>query len=214
MQLKHKTYSLVMLIILFISLIFNIITSIDNIKYKYKVGVKSYNNIEDIRSRNESNIELLNSTIEVGTISNKDAIKLYENYNIIADSYIDLWNEYSFYEKEEKRGFSFKKIETNETLLNDVNYRIQEYLKAILYLEMETKTNKLEINPEAMERFKQMKNLSIEIDTYYKEFYSNELNGAVDEDKKDKIIKRFYWVDILEGINEINEKYINVEFKV
>ena len=213
MELKYKKYFLLTVAILFISLILNIVTSMDNMKYKYKVGAESYNNIENIRGRNESNIVLLNSAIEVGTISNMDAVKLYENYKTISDSFINLWSEYSFYE-EDKKGFSFKKIDTNKALLNDVNDKIQEYLKEIIYSEMKTKADKIEIKAVALEQFKEMKNLAMEIDAYYKEFYSTKLNGAIDEDKKNKIIKKYYWIDMLEGMNGINEKYINIEFKI
>lgn len=132
---------------------------------------------------------------------------------IISDSFINLWSQYSFYE-ENKKGFSFKKIDTNKALLNDVNYKIQEYLKEILYLEMTTKSDKLEIKAVALEQFKEMKNLALEIDSYYKEFCSTKLNGALENDKKDKIIKKYYWIDMLEGMNEINEGYINIEFKI
>lgn len=213
MELKSKKYFLLIVGILFVSLILNIVTSLDNIKYKYKVGAESYNNIETIRERNDSNILLLNSAIEVGTINNMDAVKLYENYKIISDSFINLWSEYSFYE-ENKKGFSFKKIDTNKALLNDVNYKIQEYLKEILYLEMKTKSDKLEIKAVALEQFQEMEDLALEIDAYYKEFCSTKLNGAVENDKKDKIIKKYYWIDMLEGMNEINEGYINIEFKI
>lgn len=212
MNLKSKRYFLLTVTILFVSLIFNIVTSMESIKYKYKVGAESYNNIENIKGRNESNIVVLNSAIEVGTISNMDMLKLYENYKSISDSFVDLWNEYSIYEKDEK-GFSFKKINTNKAVLNNVNDKNKEYLKIKLEVEMQTKAVKVEVKDITLEQFKSMKNLAMEIDLYYKEFYNTELNGALDEDKKNKIIKNHYWVDILEGINEINEGYVNIEFK-
>lgn len=213
MELKYKRYFLLTVAILFISLILNIVTSMDNMKYKYKVGTESYNNIENIKGRNESNIVLLNSAIEVGTISDMDAVKLYDNYKTISDSFINLWSEYSFYE-EDKKGFSFKKIDTNKALLNDVNDKLQEYLKEIIYSEIKNKANKIDIKAVALDQFKEMKNLAMEIDAYYKEFYSTKLNGALDEDKKDKIIKKYYWIDMLEGMNGINEGYINMDYKI
>ena len=213
MELKYKRYFLLTVAILFISLILNIVTSMDNMKYKYKVGTESYNNIENIRGRNESNIVLLNSAIEVGTISDMDAVKLYDNYKTISDSFINLWSEYSFYE-EDKKGFSFKKIDTNKALLNDVNDKLQEYLKEIIYSEIKNKANKIDIKAVALDQFKEMKNLAMEIDAYYKEFYNTKLNGAIDEDKKDKIIKKYYWIDMLEGMNGINEGYINMDYKI
>jgi len=213
MKLKAKNYFLLTVTILFISLILNIVTSMNNMKYKYKVGTESYNNIETIEGKNESNIILVNSAIEVGSISNMDALKLYENYKIISDNYINLWNEYSFYEKD-KKVFSFKKIDTNKALLNDVNDKNQEYLKKKLIAEMATKAERLEVKGPTLEQFKDMKNLAMEIDSYYKEFYSAKLDGATDKDKMDKIIKKYYWIDILEGMNEINGKYINMDFKI
>jgi len=212
MKLKSKHYFLVTVTILFVSLIFNIVTCMDNIKYKFKVGTESYNNIENIKSRNESNIVVLNSVIEVGTISNMDTFKLYENYKSISDSYINLWSEYSLYE-EENNGISFKKIETNKTPLNDVNDKIREYLNAKLEVEMQTKGDKIDIKDGSLEQFKEMKNLAMKIDSYYKEFYSKELNGAQDEDKMNKMIKNYYWIDILKEMNEINEGYVNMDFK-
>lgn len=212
LKVKSKKYFLLTVTILCVSLILNIVTSMDNMKYKYKVGAESYDNIENIKSRNESNIVLLNSAIEVGSISNMDMLKLYENYNIISDSFINLWSEYSFYENE-KKGFSFKKIDTNKAPLNNINYKIYEYLNTILEVEMKKNGEKIDIVGAKLEQFKEMQKLAMEIILYYKEFYSTELNGALDEEKKKKIIKKYYWIDILEGMNDINEGYVNMDFK-
>ena len=213
-RVKNKKYVLLIVGILFISLVFNVIVSKKNSDYQYRIGVVSYNNIENIRNKNESNIELLNSVIDVGVIDNMDLLKLYLYYRSISDSFINLWDEYSFYEVNTRSIIPNKKIETNKALINDVNGNIEEYFKVILENEMKTNTEKYVITEDTLDKFYKMKELSMDICDYYNNFCKSELDGATDDDKKDKIIKKVYWVDMLEGMNSINEKYNDIDFSI
>ena len=65
------------MIALLISLIFNIVLSIDSHKYKYKAGREAYNSVLNIRTTNDSNNEILKNVIDNKTISNEELLKLY-----------------------------------------------------------------------------------------------------------------------------------------
>ena len=98
--IKNRTianYMFFMGILVVISLVGNILLVLSNTKYKYKVSKLSYENIENIRVRNEKNLSILNEAMETETLSNENLLLLYKNYNTISDSMINLWNEYSFY---------------------------------------------------------------------------------------------------------------------
>lgn len=213
-RVKNKKYVSLIVAILFISLVFNVIVSKKNSDYQYRIGVVSYNNIENIRNKNESNIELLNSVIEAGVIDNMDLLKLYQNYGSISDSFINLWDEYSFYEANNKSIIPSKRIKTNKALINDVDGNIEEYFKVILENEMKTNTEKYVITEDVLDKFYKMKELSMDICDYYNNFCKSKLDGATDDDKKDKIIKKVYWVDMLEGMNTVKEKYNDIDFSI
>lgn len=213
-KLKGKNYLLVIIVMLLISLIFNVVIIMKNLDYQYRIGIKSYNNIENIKCRSENNIKLLDSVIEVETIYNMDILKLYQSYASISDSFISLWDEYSFYEDSRQSRAATKKIDTKEALLNDINGNIEDYLRSMLEVEMKTNAEKRELSGETLEQFKEMRSLSMEINNFYKDFCENQLKISSDEDKKDKIIKKFYWIDVLEGMNKINGKYSDTDFLI
>ncbi|MGG7178068.1 hypothetical protein ACQPU1_10765 [Clostridium paraputrificum] len=209
---KPGDYMLFVVGILFISFMVNVYISASNYKSQYRVGMESYKNIENIRFTNESNIGILDTAIEIGSIDNMDVLRLYKNYGDISDSTINLWDDYSFY-KGNKSLFKFKKnIETNKNTLVDINGKIEEYLLSILDREMKTQSSKIVLNGEILKVFERIKSLAEEINTYYTEFYSMYLRDVVDEERMKKIIKKYYWIDMLEGVNDINEKYIDMNF--
>lgn len=210
-----KDYMVLVVIVLFISLIVNVFTSLQNYSSNYKVGRDSYREIENIRAVNENNINILETAIDIGSISNMDLLKLYRNFSDISDSNMNLWSDYIFYEDDSSIFRMKKQIEKNGDIFVDVNTKIEEYLLSILDREMQTKSYKLELDGVILDNFTLMKKLSNDISNYYTSFYeNNSLSKIEGEDRIKRVIKKHYWIDILEGINEINYKYINENFYI
>lgn len=207
-------YMLFVVFILLISFIVNVYISVSNYKFKYRVGKESYNNVENIRVVNEGNIEILTNSIKIGSLENMELLKLYRNYGELSESMIDLWDEYSFYEESRPTQILKKRIKKNDVVLNDTNGIIEQYLRSLMEKEMKTQTYKVQLSDKVLDNFNSMLNLSKEIDQYYTEFYDKKLNGAIDEQKEKKIIKNYYWIDVLEDLNIMSKKYSDVDFTV
>ena len=53
--------------------------------------------------------------------------------------------------------------------------------------------------------------MATDLNNYFTEFYSKNFN--VPDSKKEKtMIQEDYWVDILQGMQEVNNKYVEYEF--
>lgn len=206
-------YMLFVVTILFISFMVNVFISLDNEKYKYKVSTASYKNIEEIRSRNEKNIVTLEGAINSSILTNQELLALYKNYTSISSSMISLWDEYSFYTDNEW-SLTKKKIDTTKALSNEISGRIEEYLGILLDEEMKTQTPVIQLKGETLDKFKTMQSLAIDIESYYEDFYKENIKDKVDEEKEKIIIKNAYWIDILEGLNNLSEKYADYNFTI
>ncbi|MBE6049661.1 MAG: hypothetical protein E7214_03115 [Clostridium sp.] len=211
---RHKNLFIIVGTIFAISIVLNIAMVIKVHKYKYKVGTESYNYIEKIKTLNKGSLDIISSAIDIGSIENMEILKLYENYSDISDNNINLWNEYLYYQDDKHLITHKKQVNTDESILNNVDEKIALFFTSILEEEMKTQNYKLVLNGELLEEFIEIQNLCKEIEQYYNDFCEERLNGAVQEEKKDKIISKYYWIDMLEGINDINKKYVDVEFKL
>ena len=206
-------YMLFVVVILLISFLVNVYISIYNYKFKYRVGRESYTNIEKIKSTNKTNNEILNNAIKVGCLDNMELLKLYKNYGELSDSMVSLWDEYSFYEENiSVLDFSKKKIDKNNVVFNDIYGTIEEYFRSLMDEEMKKQSYKVELTGKTLENFNSILIISNKIDSYYDEFYNKNLSSVDIEDREKTIIKKYYWIEMLEDINEINQKYINSEF--
>lgn len=206
-------YMLFVVVILLISFLVNVYISIDNYKFKYRVGRESYTNIEKIKSTNKTNNEILNNSIKIGSLDNMELLKLYKNYGELSDSMVSLWDEYSFYEENiSVLDFSKKKIDKNNVVFNDIYGTIEEYFRSLMDEEMKKQSYKVELTGKTLENFNSILIISNKIDSYYDEFYNKNLSSVDIEDREKTIIKKYYWIEMLEDINEINQKYINSEF--
>lgn len=206
--IKLKSYTVIGGIILTLSLIttFNFCSSVS--KYRYRIGTDACNYIENIRSLNENNLNLLKAAIDIGSIENMDIVKLYENYKTISSETMILWNEYLFFEENKGLFEPNKQIDTNKAILSDVNVCIRDLFYTILEDEMKNQNYKLEVTNEVLLKLDKIKKLSEEIQIYFNDFTEKSLSGLSAEDRKNIIIKKYYWIDMLQGINNINEKYM------
>ncbi|MBX7294885.1 hypothetical protein K4H75_02150 [Clostridium chauvoei] len=198
--------------VLLISLIVNVYMSVVNSSYRYEAKKQSYNNIEQIRHRNESISLILDQGIKSGSISNEELLKLYKNYSSISKYMTDLWSEYGDYSNQSIISLSKKKIE--DTKPNEICERIENLIFGYLTLEMETLNNKLVLKDKILEDFKVMQDMSKDLEKFYKEFNDTVIQTDDENKKKDKFIKKDYWIDVLKGINTTIEPYINYDFTI
>ena len=212
-KLKSKDFILILSILLSISILVNIF-SISKINvYKYSIGKESYSDIEEIRQRNEGIMEVLNKSLDNGSIRNEEMLQLFKNYNIIATNIINLWQQYSDYTNRSLSIFT-KSIESNNIIENDIYGKIKEYMSSTLNKEMRNEESKLILEGKDLECFEVMESMSIRLYDYFNEFNKSKFQGYNMEDREKKVIKYHYWIDMLNGIYDISNDYINVEWNI
>lgn len=212
-KIKNIDYVMIISVVLIVSIIINIYSIMKLNDYKYKIGQQSYTDIEDIKQRNEKNMDILSKSIEVGTIKNEELLKLYKNYDAISSDIVELWQQYGQYTQNSNFIFS-KNIKTNKVMENDIQGRIKEYMLSTLNREMKNEKSKLKLEGEDLQSFKYMYEISLKIDEYFNKFNEETLKKITGEEKENKVIKEHYWVDMLQGIYDINIDYANVQWKI
>lgn len=212
-NLKSKDHIIILAVLLVISISVNIYSLSKVYSYRYSLGHESYAEIEEIRQRNESIMDILNISIDKGSIRNEEILKLYKNYDVIAGDIINLWQQYADYTQRSVSIFA-KNIETNKIIQNDIHGKIKEYMLSTLNKEMKNEQSKLILNDKDLECFKAMEDMSIRIYEYFNEFNNSKLNGNNGEDKEKKVINNHYWIDMLNGIYDISNDYIDVEWNI
>lgn len=200
-------------VVLIVSVIVNIYSIIKLNDYKYKVDKQSYLNIEDIKQRNEKNMDILSKSIETESIKNEDLLKLYKNYDAMSSEIMELWQQYGEYTQNSKFIFS-KNIKTNNIMENDIHGKIKEYMLSTLNREMKNEKSKLHLEGEDLQSFRYMYDISSRIYESFSKFNEDNLKGITGEEKEKKVIKEHYWVDMLQSIYDISNDYINVQWKI
>ena len=208
---KHHTVAIVSILI--ISIILNVYSAYKVSSYKYKLGQQAYNYIEEIRQRNEGNLEILSKSLKNGKIKNEELLKLYKNYDVIAGDIIGLWQRYASYSQNELNIFT-KIIDTNRIIENDIHGQIKEYIICTLNNEMKNEQSNLILVNEDKSCFEAMYNMAEKINNYFNTFNGDILKGSTGVEKEKKVIKKHYWIDILEGIYGISDDYVDVEWKI
>lgn len=192
-----------------ISLILNIYSVSKIYRYKYNIAKESYSNIEEIKHRNEGIMEILNNGLENGSIRNEEILKLYKYYDVIACNMIGLWQQYADYANSSLIVYA-RSLESNNIIENDIYIRIREYISSILNKEMKNEQNRLILEDKDLECFKAMENMSVRLYNYLNthsdnKFKKHSFNGDV---------KKYYWIDMLNEINNISNDYINVQWNI
>lgn len=212
-KFNKKDHTVAIVSILIISIILNVYSAYKISSYKYKLGQQAYNYIEEIRQRNEGNLQILSKSLKDGKIKNEELLKLYKNYDVIAGDVIALWQRYASYSQNELNTFT-KIIDTNKVIENDIHGQIKEYIISTLQNEMKNEQSKLVLVNEDKLCFEAMYNMAEKIDNYFNDFNENILKGSTGVGKEKKVIKKHYWIDILEGIYEISDDYVDVAWKI
>ncbi|MDO5517163.1 MAG: hypothetical protein Q4F66_06375 [Clostridium sp.] len=212
-KLKKSEIIIALACILAFSAALNIYSFCKIESYKYRIGQQSYMKIEDIRQRNESNMELLNKNIDSKSINNEDILKLYKNYDVMSSDIIDLWQQYGEYKENSITLFS-KKIDTDKVIQNDIHGKIKEYMLSTLNKEMRNEKSKLILDNEDLRCFEAMEDMSKKIYDYFNEFNAEKLKGCQSEEKEKKIVRHNYWIDMLNGIYDISDDYTDIQWNI
>lgn len=212
-RMKKIDYIMLLSVLLIISVIFNVYALFKVNDYKYKMGQLSYTKIEEFKQKNESNMDILTKSVEEKSIKNQDLLKLYKNYDAMCSDVIELWQQYGSYTQSAVPLFS-KNIKTNKVIENDIQAKIKEYILSTLNREMKNENSKLMLEGEDLNSFKSMLEISSRLNDYFNKFNEETLKGATGEDKEKEVIKHHYWIDMLEGIYDISDDYVNLQWKI
>ena len=166
------------------------------------------------RAINEANNKLITKAIDSRNIENLDLLKLYENYGNMNDNISNLWYEYSNYRENRTVFQRIKKINTNSVMINEINERLEDYLKGILETEMTNQNYTVIVSDKLLDNLNMMLKISDEIKDYYNNFLDDKLRNVNEEDRLKIIVRKHYWIDILEKLNEVDNKYIDYEFSL
>ena len=205
---KDKCF-IIILIILFISFVLNCYQVMVNKRYKRIIESTCYGNVEEIRIKNESVLSILDRCIKAGNISNEELLKLYKNYSAIASAETNLLEYYLEYKDNPNIKTSNKNVSIENENINGVYWQIEEVIYNYIKSDLSEKAESMKINDEKLEEVI-VKNLLEEYDNI--SFYDENCSNLNEDSRADKIIKHAYWLDILKGIQNINEEYIDYEF--
>ena len=204
---------IIIIAILMISFTVNIYQSILNKKYLYEIGKENYSKIEEIRFRNESILSILDSCVTAESVNNVDLLTLYKNYSKISEAEISLWNNYLTDDNKTlgKLKNKGKNIVVNTRTKNELYSEIEDLIYSYIQNDMTEKIDFIELKGKVADDFKTLRSMALDLNNYFNSFYDENCN--VPEDKKEKImISEDYWVDILQGIQEVNNKYVEYSF--
>lgn len=201
-------------VILFISLLINVYSSIMNSRYKTVIGRETYSALAEVKSRNESNLNILTQCINSKSINNEELINLYKNYSSISEEFIDLWTRYNDYEKEQFISIGKKNKISTEFMPNEVYSRIESLILEYVNIQMTNKEETLILKEDNLNNFIAMKNMSSSLYNYYNDFDEKYFSNVEEEKKKIQIIKGCYWIECLKDMNSIMDPYLNYEFTI
>ena len=76
---------------------------------------------------------------------------------------------------------------------------------------MTEKIDVIELKGKVADDFKTLRSMAMDLNNYFISFYEENCN--VSNSEKEKVmINEDYWVDILQGIQEVNNKYVEYSF--
>ena len=208
---KDKCF-IAILTILFISFFLNCYQVIVNKRYKRIIELTCYGNIEEIRTKNESVLSILDKCIKARNISNEELLKLYKNYSAIANAEIDLLEYYLEYRDNPNIKTSNKNVSIENKNINGVYWQIEEVIYSYIKSDLSEKTESMKINDDKLEEVSVLKEMAEKLNEYYISFYNENCSNLDEDSRADKIIKHAYWINILKEIQNINEEYIDYEF--
>lgn len=209
-KMNKNNYIFLIIIVLLISLSTNVFTAVGNIKYKEIIGKENYKSIEEIRNRNEKNLNLLNQCINTKSATNEEILALYKNYCTLSDEFANLWSNYWYYENR-----NISNLKDKNSYANKLPNNTFDDIETLLYdyLILEIKNEKIELEDKNLNNFLIMQHLSEDINNYLVEFNFNNYKKDIKEEKKiKKAIRNKYWLTNLREIDNILDEYLDYEF--
>lgn len=219
MKLINKKNSVNLLILfLFISLCTNVYTSYMNGKYSMRAGRTAYRNLENLKHRNEMNLMIIDDSIKAGSVTNEELLNLYRNYNSLMDSMIVLGTDYVKDENDKLLEKPIKKVVSYGSIPNinpaDIVSTLENLLYEYIKIEMVNHDEKIILQGKVLENFTTMKNISNDINNFFKDVYSQKLINVKDENKEKIVIKKGYWKDAYDEMYLILLEYAEYEFSI
>lgn len=209
-KMNKNNYIFLIILILLISLITNVYSATVNMKYRQVVGKENYKSIEEIRNRNEKNLNILNQCINTKSASKEELLALYKNYCTLSDEFSSLWSNYWDYENK-----SISILKSKNSYIDKSPNNILDDIETLLYeyLILDIKNEKIELKDKNLDNFLIMQNISDYINNYLVEFNSsNYKKDIIEENKIKKAIKKQYWIINLREIDNILDEYLDYEF--
>lgn len=210
---KKSRYILMITLILLVSLSVNVYQGVVGNLYKKEIGNEIYKSIEEIRTRNESILIILDGCIESQSITKEEILVLYKNYNLINISELNLWEKYL----KHVENLTFKKdykVDITQFNPNQVFSNIEQLIYNLLINHMYDNVDIIKLDDNLSIDISVLKEISDELNTYINNFMDKNLTNLEGEEKAKEMISKNYWIDILKGIEEINSKYKNYIFKL
>lgn len=210
---KKSSYMLIVTSVLLISLLLNVYQKIDGSIYKKEIGNEINKSVEEIRTRNESILLTLGGCLVSESITKEEVLTLYKNYSLISISELNLWEKYlnnienSWFKKDDK-------VNLAESNQNNIFANIEDLIYSLLLNSVSDNTDSIKLNEKLLVDIAVMKEISYELNEYFNVFMSEKLGNLEGEDKAKKMINKEYWIDILNYIESINNKYKDYMFKL
>lgn len=211
---KKNSVNLIILF-LFTSLCLNVYTSYMNGKYSMKAGRTAYRNLENVKHKNEMNLMIIEDSIKVGSITNEELLTLYRNYNSLMDSVVVLGTDYAKDENDRlievpKKSLVYDSVANINP--SDVISRLENLLYEYIRIEMVNHAEKINLEGQVLENFITIKNISNDINNFFKDSYNQKLVNVKDENKEKVVIKKGYWKDAYDELYLILLEYAEEEF--
>lgn len=210
---KKSSYMLIVTSVLLISLLLNVYQKIDGSIFKKEIGNEINKSVEEIRTRNESILLTLEGCLVSESITKEEVLTLYKNYSLISISELNLWEKYlnnienSWFKKDDK-------VNLAESNQNNIFANIEDLIYSLLLNSVSDNTDSIKLNEKLLVDIAVMKEISYELNEYFNVFMSEKLGNLEGEDKAKKMINKEYWIDILNYIESINNKYKDYMFKL
>ncbi|WP_300381545.1 hypothetical protein [Clostridium sp.] len=181
--------------ILLISLITNVYSSVMNSRYKILAGKETYTSLEEIKSRNESNLNILDQCIKAQSIDNNELLNIYKNYSSISEEFTNLWSKYKDYGKEEIISIAKNNKMLEEFMPNEIYSRLESLIFEYVNIQMNNKEEKLLLTDDTLNNFIAMKNMASQLNDYYKSFNDKYFLNMSEEERQLEVIRKGYWIE-------------------
>lgn len=205
---KSSRIIILFVILWLISVILNIWSGYSIQRFKTSIGTECCELVEDINTQNEAVKNIIDGALKNNGTEYEELLILLKNLDDLSGSLERLEQEYNSYSDN-----SINILKKDQEIdIKNIYYDISEYVKVIIKREMTENSNTRYIfSGSDANYFYNINGYITDIDDFFKDFYQNKVNETDKNERKNVIIKKEYWIDALKEINNINEKYENID---